>query len=236
MVNVLQDWDEVGNATMNMRENELPCHSTVFKDWDLWSIYNLIKDKDRNIRILDFGCSGCRVLNLLSHLGFVNVYGIDLYGSKKNFLVEKFNMALKNPSFKIIRGDGLRYGFPSDFFDVVISLSVIEHHVDSALFLRTCRNVLKDGCVLYLSTDYWMDKIETNTADRIFSEEEISIFLRFASEIGFGVDKTIPKCKDQVVFANGLYYTFISAVFEKLRGAKDTLNLDPDFVFEGVEE
>lgn len=232
MVKVLQDWNEVGEATRNMRKQNLPCHSMVFKDWDLWNIYNLVKDLDRDINILDFGCSGCRVLNLLSNLYFVNVYGIDLYGSTKNFLVEKFNMAFKNPSFKVIRGDGLRYNLPSDFFDVVISLSVIEHHVDSVRFLRTCRRVMKEGGIMYLSTDYWMDKIETGTSDRIFSHEEISIFLKQASGVGFGVDKKIPSCKDPVVFANNLSYTFLSAVFEKLSGVKDTLSLYPGFIYE----
>lgn len=215
MIKVLQDWKEVGDSTRSMRVKHLPCHSTVFKDWDLWSIYNLVKDMDRSIRILDFGCSGCRVLNLLSHLGFVNVYGIDFYNSKKNFLVEKFNMALNNPSFKVIRGDGLIYPFKSNFFDVIVSLSVIEHNINWMEFLRKSYSFLKDDGVLYLSTDYWGDKIETDDYNKIFSRDEISILLGYTNSVGFQFDNCIPDCKDKVVFANDRGYTFLSGVFRK---------------------
>ena len=212
---VLQDWDEIGSVVTNIRKTQLPCHSDVYKDWDLWNIYKLVKDMDRDIHIFDFGCAGCRVLKFLSHLGFRHVYGMDLYESKRSLLIEKLTLILKNLNVKVIHGDGLKSGFDNSFFDVVICLSVIEHNVNIEHFLKEMHRLLKPGGILYLSTDYWEDKIVSEDKNKVFSEDEIKDMLALSEKNGFLVDEDIPKCKDKVVYAHGRMYTFISGVFKK---------------------
>lgn len=212
---VLQDWNEIGDATTNIKKRHLPCHSDVYKDWDLWNIYELVKDMDRDIYIFDFGCAGCRVLKFLNYLGFRHVYGMDLYESKRELFIEKAMMALKNSNVKVIHGNGLRSGFNDSFFDVVICLSVIEHNVDIEHFLKEVYRVLKPGGILYLSTDYWEDKIVSEDKNKVFSEDEIENMLSVAEHNGFSFDKNIPRCKDKVVYAHDKMYTFISGIFRK---------------------
>ena len=220
---VLQDWAEVGDATLNMRKNHLPCHGMAYKNWDIWNIYNLVKNMNRNIRILDFGCAGCFVLKLLNHLGFQNIYGIDLYESIQTFIFDELMSILKYPNVKVIRGNGLKSGFHDGFFDLVISLSVIEHNVNIEYFFKEMYRVLKPDGVLYLSTDYWGEKIVSEDKNKVFSKIEIKDMLDFAESTGFQVNKNIPKCKDKVVFANDKRYTFLSMVFKKLKGCKLSL-------------
>jgi len=212
---ILQDWDEIGNATTFLQKKHLPHHSATCKDWDFLNIYRLVNNMNRDIRIFDFGCAGCRVLKFLDYLGFSHVYGIDLYKSNKELLIEKFLMALKNPKAKIVHGDGLKSEFHNDFFDVVICLSVIEHNVNIEHFFKEVNRVLKPGGVLYLSTDYWEEKIVSEDRNKIFSKAEIKDMLDFAETSGFSFDKNILRCKDKVVCANDRMYTFISGVFRK---------------------
>lgn len=111
---VLQDWDEIGSVVTNIRKTQLPCHSDVYKDWDLWNIYKLVKDMDRDIHIFDFGCAGCRVLKFLSHIGFRHIYGMDLYESKRSFIFEDKNKVFSKDEIKDMLDLSEKNGFLVD--------------------------------------------------------------------------------------------------------------------------
>jgi 2-polyprenyl-3-methyl-5-hydroxy-6-metoxy-1,4-benzoquinol methylase len=124
-------------------------------------------------------------------------------------------IAMKNSSFKLQRGNGLKKVFHKDFFDIIICLSVIEHNVNIEQFFIEMYRILKPKGILYLSTDYWEEKIFTRDRNKIFSKTEIKSMLDFAEKTGFKVNKDIPKCKDKVVYANDEMYTFLSVYFKK---------------------
>ena len=74
---------------------------------------NVIKLKEG--RILDVGCYGSYLLTALASLGY-EVYGIDLR-----------QYPVQYPNVKFIKGNICKTKFPNGFFDMIISVSTIEH-------------------------------------------------------------------------------------------------------------
>lgn len=87
-----------------------------------------------------------------------NVIGIDLSviaAKNKN----------KNISFKE-HDCGKVFEYPSNYFDKIISINLVEHLIDYDLFLRECKRILKEGGKIAITTpdldfflhDYFFDK------------------------------------------------------------------------------
>ena len=100
-------------------------------------------------RLLDAGCG--RYLEFSRELSdTVQVVGIDL---------EKQLDTRNGRSPYAIRGDLEHLPFPSDYFDVVISRSVVEHLTDPPRVFREFHRVLKPGGKVILSTPNKWDYI-----------------------------------------------------------------------------
>ena len=91
-------------------------------------------------RSLDIGCGGGGFSNLLSNN--VEKWGIDF--EKHPLLPQNFNF---------ISGDiSDKWQVPDNYFDIVLAGEVIEHVLDTDLFLRRCFDVLSQGGHLLLTT------------------------------------------------------------------------------------
>lgn len=85
--------------------------------------------------------------------------------------------------------------FEEDTFDVVTSLSVIEHGLEVRTTLEEFHRIIKSGGYLILSTDYWEEKIDTEDERTrydgkvqewsVFDREEITELLEIAESIGY---------------------------------------------------
>ncbi|MEG4811456.1 methyltransferase domain-containing protein [Microcoleus sp. F8-D3] len=214
MIKVLKNWQEIGDATLSLQHKGLPTHSDTRKNWDLSLLYETIASENRNSRIVDLGCSpGCTLVFLIS-LGFTNLYGID-------FDLE-FTGGRKFPA-SLYQGDLTDTTFESDFFDVAISISVIEHGVDLKDLFNEVNRILKNDGLLFLTTDYWGEKQDVGEINplglpwKVFSEADIQELINVAQEYGFCLneDINIPSCSEQNIIWQGIEYTFIALIFRK---------------------
>jgi 2-polyprenyl-3-methyl-5-hydroxy-6-metoxy-1,4-benzoquinol methylase len=101
-------------------------------------IFNLIQTVDRNVKILDVGCSGGQLIELLSINSFVNIYGIDVSENAINKCKEK---GLNN----VFVMDGEKPIFNNDRFDIIIASDVLEHIENDRSGLAEWNKLLKPG-------------------------------------------------------------------------------------------
>lgn len=227
MIKVLQDWQEVGEVAMALQREGLLTHHTVQKNWDHFLLREALSEISKDAKILDLGCGEGYTLKFLQSLGFRNLHGIDLsFGWKLHVTrLQKMKQGgtLKVP-FRLHKGDITKTVFPDNSFDVAASVSVIEHGVNVEAFFTEAFRILKPGGLLFLTTDYWEEKLATDDTIRafgmpwrIFSRAEIAEKIEFAQSIGFKLcgETNIPACAEKTVCWQGKDYTFVALTFRK---------------------
>lgn len=214
MIKVLKNWQEIGDATLSLQRKGIPTHSDTRKNWDLSLLYETLASENKNSRIVDLGCSpGCTLVFLIG-LGFTNLYGIDFdleFTGGRNFPANLY------------KGDLTDTTFESDFFDVAISISVIEHGVDLRDLFNEVNRILKKDGLLFLTTDYWGEKQDVGEINplglpwKVFSEADIQELIDIAQDYGFCLneDINIPSCSERTIIWQGIEYTFIALIFKK---------------------
>ncbi len=227
MIKVLQNWIEIGEANRFLSRKGLSKHSTAEKNWDLYQLFKIVSDLDRNIKIIDLGCGEMYALKLLYDLGFINLYGIDFDISFRHRLSQISIMWKRrsiNIPFHLKKGDITKTSMPAEGLDLAICISVIEHNVNLEKFISECYRILKPGGLLFITTDYWEEKILVEDERqpfglpwKIFSKKEIENFIELSKINGFSLlnDSSIPECSEKSVVWNSKEYTFINIVFKK---------------------
>ena len=231
MIQVLHNWNEIGIATKSLAAKNLPRHATAEKTWDLYQLHPFLQSLSPDSRVIDLGCSGASTLKFLHALGFQNIYGIDLTITALDRVIQLSRM-WKNrtfkPPFRLRRTDLTKTPYPDHHFDLAICLSVIEHGVDLGRFLAESARILKANALLFITTDYWQDKItqthtvkEFNLPWTIFSKTDIEQLLALAAQHGFCLcePSPIPPCGEKCVVWNGLEFSFICLVLKKTQEA-----------------
>ncbi|WP_372799818.1 bifunctional 2-polyprenyl-6-hydroxyphenol methylase/3-demethylubiquinol 3-O-methyltransferase UbiG [Paracoccus seriniphilus] len=113
-------------------------------------------DRDRNglralegLRILDIGCGGGLVSEPMARLG-ADVVGAD--AAEGNIAVaqvhadqQELAIDYRATTAESLRDDG-------ETFDVVLALEIVEHVADPATFIETCRDLVRPGGLVILST------------------------------------------------------------------------------------
>ena len=79
---VLKNSFEIYHAIDCLRSLGLFPHHDRVKSWDTHKMVDIIKQSDTSAFVLDVGCNGSPILPLLSRLGFINLYGCDLFLNK----------------------------------------------------------------------------------------------------------------------------------------------------------
>lgn len=214
MIKVLQNWQEVGAATLSLQRQGLPTHITVQKNWDQFLLKKALGNKNKQSWILDLGCGDCCTLDFLTAIGFTNLHGIDL-----NIKKDTANL------YQLYEGDITATPLSSHFYDFAVSISVIEHGVDITAFFKEAYRLIKDEGVLFITTDYWEEKIQVDESIKpfglcweIFSKPEIQELIAIANNNGFILEQnmSIPACTDETVFWYDKNYTFIALAFKKV--------------------
>lgn len=214
MIQVLQSWLEIGNATLSLQRRGLPTHITVQKNWDQFLLDQQLLNKPEQSAILDLGCGDCCTLKFLAALGFTNLSGIDLHLPPQSSTLP----------YKLYQGNLMNTLFTDQSFDSAISISVIEHGVDLKAFFNEAYRILKPNGMLFVTTDYWEDKVEIDPSIQpfglswqIFSKDQIQEAIAIAQTCGFELkeDTVIPACADKTVTWYDKDYTFIALAFRK---------------------
>lgn len=214
MIHVLRSWLEIGEATLFLQRQSLPTHITVQKNWDQFLLSQQLQDTPRHSAILDLGCGDCCTLKFLAAIGFIHLSGIDL---------QLPSLASSLP-YQLYQGNLLNTPFAEQSFDWAISISVIEHGVDLKAFFQEAYRILKPKGLLFITTDYWEEKVEVEDSIQpfdlpwqIFSKSQIQDAITIAQACGFTLkqESMIPACADKTVTWYGKDYTFIALTFCK---------------------
>lgn len=227
MIKVLQNWEEIGQCVQGLCRQGLPTHQSPEKNWDLYQLVQVVQDLSPTAHIIDLGCAGSNILKLLYALGYQNLEGIDLSIPILDRLRQGIRM-WQNRSFqrpyRISRQDMTKTRFADGSFDLAVCVSVIEHGVDWSRFLAEASRILRPGGRLFLTTDYWEDKLSVDAALRDFnlpwiicSRVEMKELIRTARNYSLHLweECPIPDCGDTCVVWNQKEYTFICIVFRK---------------------
>jgi ubiquinone/menaquinone biosynthesis C-methylase UbiE len=215
MIKLLGHDDEISYCKNYLEENKLPVHRGRYKNWDMCHLNNFINDLPRDIKILDSGCWGLNTAKLLKHKGFNNIIGIDLYEQEdhlKDDLIKN-----KELGIALVKGDTESTNFQDNAFDLIVSISVIEHGINFKRFLSESKRILKSGGYLFVTCDYWEDKIITNDFNwNILDRESVTNFIYTALGEGFKLvqNTELGRCVDKVIKWNGQEYTFLMLIFK----------------------
>lgn len=227
MINVLQNWQEVGSATLALQRERLPIHSTAQKNWDHYLLHKIVSSQDREIRIIDLGCGEAHTLKLLYSLGFENIHGLDFRISwrvRVTQLVRSWREKALSLPFRLYSGDITRTPFRNHSYDLAVCVSTIEHGVNIKAFLQEVSRILKPGGLLFITTDYWEEELQTNDSAKafglpwkVFSRNDIELLIGLARASGLVLyqDTPIPACSEKTVIWQNSNYTFISLLFRK---------------------
>jgi SAM-dependent methyltransferase len=178
------------------------------KSWDvLRTVEFLERSYPKTARVLDLGAYCSEVPCALHRAGFVSLTGIDL-----NPRVGRMPFADK---IRWDVGNFLRTPYADASFDVITSVSVIEHGFDAQALLREVSRLLASGGTFLASFDYWPTKIDTSDTRffgldwRIFSRQEVEAFVEQARAWGFApVGPLALDGQEAPVDCTGRSYTF----------------------------
>jgi len=226
MIRVLNSWEDLGKSIGKLQKARCGYHGDATKNWDLSQINEIFRNYEKDIRILDMGCRASHILRFAYERGFRNCIGIDLSISIEDRLSQVQLMlrdkTLRRP-YRLMKMNLMKTTFPDHYFDFIICLSVIEHGVNIDSFLKESSRILKNGGTLFVSTDYWEPKINTDDSQlfglkwNIFSRREIEDLIGLAKNYGLMMDSCeIPPVGEQIIHLLGRNYTFISLFFRKM--------------------
>lgn len=174
------EWQD---ALLRIKKAGLHSHPDGPKSWDaLATLDFILSHTDASARVLDAGGEAYSPL----------VEWLFLYGYKR---LHVLNLAFEHDFVRgpveYVRGDCTETAYPSEYFDVIACLSVIEHGVDIEKFLQESHRILRPGGFLVVSTDYWKDPVDTEgkraygTEVKVFTAAEIQGLVDGARSIGF---------------------------------------------------
>lgn len=223
MIRVLQDWNELGEATLALQRRGLPTHETPQKNWDLCALHRLTEERP-NAVVLDLGCGTGEALKLLGAAGTCStLHGVDLQIPLRLRLSQLKRRSNGRVPFQLHRGDVMKLPFADGSIDIAYAISVIEHGIDLTRFFGEARRVLRRAGILFVTTDYWPEAVDTQSARafglpwRIFSRAEVEGMIMDAARLGLPLCSTmpVPECTRPTVHWQSRDYTFIQLTFTK---------------------
>ncbi len=213
---LLRDHD-VSRAYVELVPYALPTHNDRYKNWDAaLALHHAYFTTDPDEPVLDAGA--CRdpaypspFLPGLQKLGFRHLTGCNLDEPRMVF----------DAGIHYEPGDITKLRYAPGTFGFVACLSVIEHGVDRNLFVEEMARIIKPGGHLFVSFDYWQDKIKSaahmfGAAHNILCMDEVDEMITHAYDHGLVVTSDCHlECQDRVVHWAGLSYTFCNLLFRK---------------------
>lgn len=141
-------------------------------------IYRLAETLDKGAKILEIGCSGGALLQLLKNKGFEDLCGVDISQNAVAICKEKF---LEDVHVM----DAARLEFQDERFDAVITSDILEHISDDDHALAEWNRVLKPGGKLIVFVPafafLWSQHDVVNNHYKRYSKRELINLLESAN-------------------------------------------------------
>lgn len=148
MNEILKTRAAVDVATKYLQDNGLVESGISCKNWEIAQIIPLLTHGD----LIDLGSDGSVVLP--------NAVKLNLKGRKVGIdLLYKEDFVTVD-GIELFKGDLQSTPFEDSSFDIVTSLSVIEHEIDFDKFAKEVGRLLRSGGDAFISCDYWNPKPE----------------------------------------------------------------------------
>jgi len=227
-IKALETNQELQNVKKLMSKQGIPQHRDHYKNWDMTMIYSHIPKSFRRkkIKILDAGSGGVSSFLKLSMYHFQNAERFAIDFAHKN------SAKLKKQGVDYSQQNISETNFENAKFDLVCSISVIEHGVDLGKFVKEMSRIIKCGGYLYLTTDFWCENISTadkypygknNPPMKIFNAIDIKELIDMVKSYGFQIQGNEPSkiyCQEKVVLWERMEeeYTFLFLPFVKMVG------------------
>jgi len=194
----------------------LPQHPDRPKRWDnALAVLHAATLCDFDAPVLDAGAElYSAFLPSLSKLGYERLTGINT----------AFRGAGTKEGIRYRHGDVTQSPFEDGSFRFVACLSVIEHGVDVARFLREQARLLAPGGHLFVSFDYWEAPVDTGGQRafgqpiKIFDADDVAGMIDVAGGFGLELDRVFrPECDARVVHWKqfDLRYTFANLLWRR---------------------
>lgn len=214
----LQSRQQAREAYELVRSLGLPPHEDMPKNWDaLGAVSQIVRELPTSATVLDAGAEDYSpILPWLYRYGFRNLHGNNLV----------FDRAFSFGAIRYVPGDITRSEYPSEHFDAVTCMSVIEHGVDVEAFLRESARILKPSGLLAVSCDYFEQPTDTRglsaygTPVKVFDRSEIEGLLATAARLGLEpVGEVDLSCDERAVHWKrlDLSFTFLLLTLRKRR-------------------
>jgi SAM-dependent methyltransferase len=167
-------------------------------------ILRLIKNnfpRRQDIKILEIGCSGGPLLNVLLSQGYSHIVGID--NSK-----EAIALCKERGFQNVFLMDGVKPHFDSEQFDVIIASDVLEHIQDDKRAVKGWQRIVKRGgiiiCFVPALRILWSKHDEDNKHYKRYTKKTLEYLFR-------GKDYTIIRSSywNVVLFLPILFYRFL---------------------------
>jgi SAM-dependent methyltransferase len=167
-------------------------------------ILRLIKNnfpRRQDIKILEIGCSGGPLLNVLLSQGYSHIVGID--NSK-----EAIALCKERGFQNVFLMDGVKPHFDSEQFDVIIASDVLEHIQDEKRAVKGWQRIVKRGgiiiCFVPALRILWSKHDEDNKHYKRYAKKTLEYLFR-------GKDYTIIRSSywNVVLFLPILFYRFL---------------------------
>lgn len=215
---VLRSEREVKEAVTEVKSVGLYTHPLTEKNWDhLNALRSILATTTNDAAVFDAGGATYSPL----------VEWLYLYGYEDLYVYNiDFDDDFRRGPIEYVDADFTNTGFDPSTFDVVTSLSVIEHGVPIESMLEECYRILKPGGRLIVSTDFWPDKRDTDDLTTsyggstqewmIYDVDEIETFNDTAAAVGFELTGEVDfSTGDPVVEYWDQEYTFILLEFTR---------------------
>jgi ubiquinone/menaquinone biosynthesis C-methylase UbiE len=228
VIKILENIKQAKEATYWMRDNKIPLHDTMQKNWDHYEMISLLKKFPKSARILDMGSGHGFTLKLLHTLGYENISGID-YALPRRWRLERlksFFFKTFSPYSLIQVGDLCNTKIASNSCDFITCISVIEHGVDEEAFVKEASRLLKPEGQMWVTFDYWEPSCDNSDEEIkifglpwiIFDREKVKQMIRSAKKYGLELKDaaaSIPECREKTLDYFGKQYTFMGIAFKK---------------------
>lgn len=210
----LKDHDTVDRCKSIIARAALPLHTDGPKNWDnLLAIWHTTLTADIMAPIMDVAATPeSAYLPSLRKLGYTDLTSINLTQTTTEVI----------DGVKYQYGDCTGTNFPDSHFGFIACLSVVEHGVDLEKFFKESRRILRPGGHLLVSTDYWIDPVDTmgqtafGSPVKIFTASDMMNMIGLAKACGLEITGPVSfDCDQRVVNWIGMDYTFVNLLFRK---------------------
>lgn len=146
----LKTRQQITESTEWLIANGYVTHPISCKDWELANVTKELSDGD----LLDMGADGSFILH--------NAIKKGIKGRKVGIDLAEVTGTNKAIGADYYQGDLMKTDFTDNYFDTIVSLSVIEHQINFYDFAKECGRLLRKDGKLFVSFDYWNPKPETS--------------------------------------------------------------------------